>query len=278
MTAICRRFSSSARRSRGDVADRDRHGRDPRANAPPASSGGGRGDRQAAQATAGLSWASGSGGPRPSSSPSALTCDDRGAAMEEILQILPQAWTGEPFTRQVRLPPPDARRRPPRRRGYRSIGGGAEPAIRRAAPRRRPLLQCPGGRVPRAGGMGARRVRAHRPATRRRSGSSTTRSCCPAPRARRARPPRRRVGDELEVLGHGGLGDPTAPPPAPPAFTRPDDALVRVERLGPGPPTDRRGAARHPEAGGSARRVQATTFRCSTTTSMIEVISSSRRT
>src|SRR3954462_15339545 len=59
----------------------------------------------------------------------------RGAAMEGGLEVLPPAWSGEPFTPRggAHPAPPFGARPPPPTRIPIVIGGGAVPAIRRAA-------------------------------------------------------------------------------------------------------------------------------------------------
>ncbi len=145
----------------------------------------------------------------------------RGAAMDEILRILPQAWTGEPFTHRgavydlptLAVRPTPSSADPGARRRWR--GAGDPP---RSPSRGRHLRQRHGRAARRAGALGARRVRAHRP----RPGDVPVRPLLGAA-ARRlapggARPlPRCAVGDAVEVLRHGGVGDPAAPAAGPAA-------------------------------------------------------------
>ncbi len=194
----------------GDVADRARHGRHPGAVAPAAPPGRGCGDRPAAQPRAA------DPGPRarvvggrvrrarcrhpPSRRGHGRDPADPPAGLDRRAVHAP--GTG--------LRPPDARRPAgashadprPRRRQRR----GRHPP-RRAA-RRRHLRERPRRRVRRAGGLGARRVRAHRPRPVHlpvRPLLDPAARCLPPGRARPL--PRPALGDAVEVLRHGGLGD-----------------------------------------------------------------------
>ena len=150
----------------------------------------------------------------------------RGAAMDEILRILPQAWTGEPFTHQgpvFDLPTLGVRPAPSTRIPV--LVGGQRRARHppRRPTRRRDLRERSGREVRRAGGLGARRVRAHRS---RPIHVPVRPLLDPAARnlARgRARPlPRCAVGHAVEVLRHGGLGDAPAPAAGCAAVRSPD--------------------------------------------------------
>ena len=167
----------------------------------------------------------------------------RGAAMDEILRILPQAWSGEPFTHQgaVYDLPTLAVRPTPSTRIPVLIGGSAEPAHpARRPPRRRDLRQR---RRPRSS---CEQVRWVLDECERIGRDPSTLPVHPllGAAARRfarggARPlPRRALGDAVEVLGHGGLGDPAAPAAVPAAVRSSGRrAASRAGRRTPGRPT-----------------------------------------
>ena len=165
-------------------------------------------------ATAGWSWASGSGGRRSSSPGSAPTP-----------AVAARPWTRSSGSSRRRGPASRSRTRAPvydlPTLAVRPAPVDADPGARRRqrgarhpprrAPRRRDLRERPGRGVRRAGGLGARRVRAHRP----RPVDLPVRPLLDAAARRLARGgarplPRRAVGDAVEVLRHGGLGDPAA--------------------------------------------------------------------
>ncbi len=145
----------------------------------------------------------------------------RGAAMDEILQILPQAWTGEPFSHHgavYDLPTLGVRPKPSKPIPV-LVGGGAEPAIRRAARRADGIfVSTPAAKFIEQVQWVLDECAADRP---RPLDLPLRPLLDPAARSVARGGPRslpgRGLGAELEVLGHGRLGDPSAAAAGPPA-------------------------------------------------------------
>ena len=141
----------------------------------------------------------------------------RGAAMDEILRILPQAWSGEPFTHHgsvYDLPTLGVRPTPSTQIPV-LIGGGAEPAIRRAARLADGIFaNAPVEKfVEEVGWVLDECERIGRdPSTFRFIHYSVL---LPGPSREEALARYRdaRLGDAVEVLRHGGLRDPAAARP-----------------------------------------------------------------
>lgn len=164
----------------------------------------------------------------------------RGAAMDEILRILPQAWSGEPFTHQgavYDLPTLGVRPRPSARIPV-LVGGGAEVAIRRAARLADGLFAnaTPDAFVQQVGWVLDECDRIGRdPATFRfihyavlLPGSSREAALA---RYRDALWAMQWKYSDMEASASRPL-----PPPAAPAFARPDEALVEGRATYAGPP------------------------------------------
>ena len=243
MTATCRRSSSSARRSR-----RRRRA----SSSGPASSSRRCTTRSAwprtrrrssCSATAGWSSASGSGWSEIEFAGLGADARRRGAAMDEILAILPQAWSGEPFTHQGAVYDlPTLGVRPTAVDAASRCSSAVAPSPRSAAPRASPTASS---RTPRSRGSSSRCAgcstsASASAATRRPSGSSTTRCCCRAPRATEALA---RYRDALWAM-QWKYSDMEAsatrplPPPSPPPFDRPDEALVKGRATYAGTPDE----------------------------------------
>lgn len=166
----------------------------------------------------------------------------RGAAMEEILRILPQAWTGEPFTHHgtvYDLPTLGVRPAPAARIPI-LIGGGAEPAVRRAARLADGLFSnAPGERfLEQVGwvldelartGRDASSFRFHHyavllPGESREAALARYRDAVWAMQWKYS---------DMEASATRPL-----PPPSPPPFDRPDDALLRSRTVVAGTPAE----------------------------------------
>ena len=193
--------------------DRARHRGDPRPAPPPDPPGRGCGNRPAPQprpadpgSRAGLV---GGGIPRARRRPRR-----RGAAMEEILEILPLAWTGEPFTHHGavydlprwpsgRRPRPGSRFSSVAARSRRSGAPPGSPTGSSSARRRDQFVEQVHWVLDECERIG------RDPAT-----LPVHPLLGPAGRSiagRSPRPlPRGGLGDAVEVLGHGGLGDAAA--------------------------------------------------------------------
>jgi len=155
----------------------------------------------------------------------------RGAAMDEILRILPQAWSGQPFTHEgpvYTLPTLGVRPTPPSKIPV-LVGGGAEVAIRRAARLADGIFaNVPADTfVTQVGWALDECERIGRdPATFRFVHYSVL---LPGPSRQEAM---RRYRDALWAMqwkysDMGASATRPLPPPSPPPFDRPDDALLK---------------------------------------------------
>ena len=158
----------------------------------------------------------------------------RGAAMDEILRILPQAWTGEPFTHRgaVYDLPTLAVRPAPSTRIPVLVGGSAEAAIRRAARLADGIFaNAPAEAfVEQVGWVLDECERIGRDPSTFRFVHYSILLPGPSREEALARYRDRPVGDAVEVLRHGGLGDQVAAAAGRAGVRSPD----RSARAGPG--------------------------------------------